>query len=98
LEAIGIVPQLASLFERTGGRLGDFWIDLHVEAVGWRGQDLALRPDYDDMLALWSRYSFDAPATVVERYYAAYPHEERDAYLVTHVAEIARVAGLTGST
>jgi hypothetical protein len=41
------------------------------------------------MIGLWPRCKFATPEEVVERYEAAYPHEEKDPYFAEYVTEIA---------
>ncbi|HVF74023.1 MAG TPA: hypothetical protein VM938_03160 [Acidimicrobiales bacterium] len=49
--------------------------------------------DYDDMVALWPVCSFGSAADAVSRFYAAYPHVERDPHLVDFVQGIASQSG-----
>lgn len=52
--------------------------------------------DVVDMITLWPLVveEFSSARTVVESFYAAFPHEEPDDYLEDHVLELARRAGL----
>ncbi len=45
-------------------------------------------PDLDDLLQLWPRSTFTSANDVVDRYYRAYPHEERDPHLAEWVQRI----------
>jgi hypothetical protein len=49
-------------------------------------------PDHDDMVALWPSCGFDSAEETVAAYYAAYPHEEYDPYLVAYIQQIAALA------
>lgn len=54
---------------------------------------MAARPiDHDDMVALWPLTGYDDADQVVDEFYEAYPHEERDPYLAGYVRQIAREA------
>jgi hypothetical protein len=45
--------------------------------------------DLEDLSAIWPECGFASPEEAVERYFAAYPHLERDEYLVDDVRVIA---------
>lgn len=45
--------------------------------------------DHDDLVALWPRCGFDSAENAVELYRAAYPHEEKDPFLVAYVRGLA---------
>lgn len=49
----------------------------------------ARAPDYDDLVALWPRCTFESPEQAVALFYAAYPHLEADPYLVDYVRGLA---------
>jgi len=49
--------------------------------------------DFDDLIKLWPLSGFTNPKVVVEEFYAAYPHEQVDPYLVRYVEQIRRAAG-----
>lgn len=44
------------------------------------------------MMALWPSCGFDSAEETAAAYYAAYPHEEYDPYLVAYVQQIADLA------
>jgi hypothetical protein len=46
-------------------------------------------PDHDDMWVLWARGTFSDAQGAVDAFYAAYPFEEADPYLVDYVQQIA---------
>jgi hypothetical protein len=45
--------------------------------------------DHDDMITLWPHGEFADAQAAVDAFYAAYPFEERDPYLVDYVQQIA---------
>jgi hypothetical protein len=57
----------------------------------------ARSPDYDDMVALWSRCDFASADEAVAFYREAYPNAPDDTYLVSYVETIATEARGFGS-
>lgn len=47
--------------------------------------------DFDDLVALWPRCSFESPEDAARQYAAAYPHETEDEYLADFIR--VRIAG-----
>ncbi|MFC9691932.1 DUF6036 family nucleotidyltransferase [Kribbella sp. NPDC056951] len=58
----------------------------------------ARAPDHDDMVALWPRCAFPDAQAAVDTFYAAYPFEEHDPYLVDYVQQIADQSLKPGAT
>jgi hypothetical protein len=89
----------AAMFAPTGLEIGDcevLYRHSHLTVLGPPPRQVFLMkllagraPDHDDMIALWPRCGFADAQAAVDAYYAAYPFEEHDPYLVDYVQQIA---------
>lgn len=50
-------------------------------------------PDRDDLVRLWPHAGFTSPAQASEEFELAYPHLDRDPYLIDLIAQLAAASG-----